>query len=238
MDYILTEDYHTHTVHSHGEGTIRENVLAARALGLREIGITDHGPDLEHGISRAAVREMREIVTKLNEEFDDIKVHLGVEANIINRDNCLDISPEEFTDYDYVIAGYHYGVADGYCAENWKDMYKGFNSPSLLVKNTDMMLRAIYENDLKILTHPGDKARIDIVEVAKACADTNTLMEINMQHEHLNAKQIRLCAKEDVKFVISSDAHDPATVGSFRGALQRAIEADIDLERIVNIRRK
>ena len=68
MKYFMTGDFHTHTVHSHGEGTIRDNVLAARAKGLREIAITDHGPgNQENGISRASVPEMRRIVTALNE---------------------------------------------------------------------------------------------------------------------------------------------------------------------------
>ncbi|MBQ0078797.1 MAG: PHP domain-containing protein [Eubacterium sp.] len=238
MDYILTVDYHTHTVHSHGLGTIRDNVLAARKRGLKEIGITDHGPNLEHGISREQVPKIRQMVDGINEEFDDITGHLGVEANIINIGNGLDIAPEEFVNYDYVIAGYHYGLANGYCAENWKDMYKGFNSKSLMIKNTEMMLNAIYSNDLKILTHPGDKARVDILELAKACAETDTLMEINMEHDKLNTVQLGICAKTDAKFVISSDAHVPERVGSYEGGLLRAVNAGIDLERIVNIRRK
>lgn len=39
----LTGDYHTHTIYSHGKGTVLENALQAKARGLREIAITDHG---------------------------------------------------------------------------------------------------------------------------------------------------------------------------------------------------
>ena len=40
---ILTGDYHTHTKFSHGKGTIYDNALMAKKIGLKEIGISDHG---------------------------------------------------------------------------------------------------------------------------------------------------------------------------------------------------
>ncbi len=40
----LVADYHTHTVHSHGTGTVAENVIAAQCRGLAAVAITDHGP--------------------------------------------------------------------------------------------------------------------------------------------------------------------------------------------------
>ena len=40
---LLTGDYHTHTIYSHGKGTVLENVMRAKEVGLQEIAITDHG---------------------------------------------------------------------------------------------------------------------------------------------------------------------------------------------------
>ena len=40
---ILTSDYHTHTVFSHGKGNVIDNVLVAKEKGLKQVGITDHG---------------------------------------------------------------------------------------------------------------------------------------------------------------------------------------------------
>lgn len=106
----------------------------------------------------------------------------------------------------------------------------------LLVKNTDMTLKALYENDLKILTHPGDKGRFDIGAIARACEETDTLMEISTWHAHLTVEEIKIAAKTDARFIVSSDAHTPGRVGSFAGGVERALEAGLDIERIVNIR--
>ena len=63
-------------------------------------------------------------------------------------------------------------------------------------------------------------------------------MEINMKHPHLTTEEIRVAAKRDVKFIISSDAHRPENVGLYEGGLQRALAAGLDPGRIVNIRRR
>lgn len=50
---ILTADYHTHTPYSHGKGTVEENAARAKELGLKQIGITDHGfSHLAFGLKR------------------------------------------------------------------------------------------------------------------------------------------------------------------------------------------
>ena len=40
----LKFDWHTHTVYSHGKGTIEDNVKVAIEKNLTSIAITDHGP--------------------------------------------------------------------------------------------------------------------------------------------------------------------------------------------------
>lgn len=234
----MTFDYHTHTVFSHGRGSIRDNVQEARSKGLEAIAISDHGPGhLTYGIKRSALPEMRNQIDELNKEFDDIDIYLSVEANILKTGNHLDVTKDEFKDYDFVIGGYHYGVTKGYCISNWLSNRGIMNFKKLMVKNTDMTVKAIYENDLKILTHPGDKGPFDTMELAKACSDRGTWMEISTHHKNLTVEQIKIAAKTDVLFVISSDAHIPQRVGTFEGGLARAMEAGLDPERIVNIRR-
>lgn len=236
--FQLGYDLHTHTVFSHGKGTIEDNVRAALDRGLSHIAITDHGPGhLFYGVKRADVPKMRQEIEILNAKYPKIKIHLSVEANIIKNGNHLDVKREEFSQYDFVIAGYHYGLPGGYCVSNWlwnKGLKMG--ERQLRNKNTDMVIKALYENDIAILTHPGDKGPFEMLPIAEACADTDTLMEISTWHPHLTVEEIKTAAETDVQFIISSDAHVPQRIGDFQGGLERALEAGLDLSRIVNLR--
>jgi putative hydrolase len=100
-----------------------------------------------------------------------------------------------------------------------------------------MVTKALYANNIFMLTHPGDKGPFDILELAKACEATDTLMEISNWHPHLDEEGIKTAAKTGVKFAISSDAHSPEKIGGFTKGLKRAQNAGLDLSRIVNIER-
>jgi len=177
-------------------------------------------------------------IEALRDVYFGIDIFLSVEANILNVGNCLDINECEFGEYDFIIAGYHYGVRNGSVAANFLNRRGIFGSGAeskLKNKNTDMAVKAIYENPVKILTHPGDKGPFDIAEIAFACANRGTLLEINDHHDHLTSEGIRQAAVSDVKFIISSDAHSPERIGSSDRGIKRALEAGIDMCRIVNI---
>ena len=111
MEQKLTFDWHTHTVYSHGKGTIEDNVKEARRKGLTSVAITDHGPGhIGYGFRRSRIPYMRAEIDAINRRYDDIRVYMSVEANIINSSGELDVKPEEFELYDFVIAGYHFGT--------------------------------------------------------------------------------------------------------------------------------
>lgn len=236
--YEIGYDLHTHTIFSHGKGTIEENVRAAMDRGLSHVAISDHGPGhLFYGIKRGHVPVMRKEIEELNKKYPQIMIQLSVEANIIQSPNHLDVTPEEFSQYDFVIAGYHYGLPRGYCVSNWLWGHGlKLGERRLRNKNTDMVIKALYENDIAILTHPGDKGPFDMLPIAEACADTDTLMEISTWHPHLTVEELEIAARTDAQFIISSDAHTPRRIGDFEGGLKRAMEARLDLSRIVNLR--
>ena len=238
--YRMVYDHHTHTTYSHGTGSILDNARIAHEKGLKSIAITDHGPgNFFYGMKMELIPKMREDIKAAREIYPDVKIFLGVEANTILKVPYLDVKPIEWDKLDIVLAGYHFAVFGSGMIPN----RLGLKSQRLLVQNTDMILNALYYseesgNHIDILTHPGDKGPFDIDNIARACEDTGTLMEINGKHPHLDIEGIKTAAKYDVKFVISSDAHVPENVGVFEPQLMRALEAGLDPERIVNIAKR
>ncbi len=239
----LRFDWHTHTVYSHGRGTIEENVQRASAMGLESIAITDHGPGhFGYGFKRRDIPEMREEIERLRKIYHDIRIYMSVEANVINESGELDVEPDEFKLYDFVIAGYHFGVLGKKKADSlilhgrnlWSSRSAHYPD-SLIEKNTMLVVNALKKNKIVALTHPGDKGEIDLDAVCKACEDTGTWLEISNRHRQLTVEEIRRAARYDVKFVIGSDAHESVRVGMCENALSRVKKAGLDPGRVVNL---
>ncbi len=238
-NYKMRYDHHTHTVYSHGKGTIEDNVKRAIEVGLEEIAITDHGlRHLTYGMKKEDIPKMRAEIEGLRKKYSEIKIHMSIEANIVRSDTWLDMTDEEVKEFDFIIAGYHFGVRDADCIKNFifgRDVFSKFEREKMIRANTDMVLNCINRNKIRILAHPGDKAPVYIREVAEACYERGTLMEISSRHRQLTLEQLDEIKDIPVRFCISSDAHLSENVGLHEEALKRAFKAGIDVDRIDNI---
>ncbi len=243
--YRMIYDIHTHTTFSHGKGSIEDNVKSALAKGLSIIGIADHGPGhLTYGVKRKDLPVMRAEIQRLAPLYPDIEILLGVEANIINPSGKLDTTKEDETYLDYILAGYHYGIlgeeplgAAKNHLVNWLSAkYHKGGGPDQKKINTELVIKALHENKIKVLTHPGDKGPFDLMPIAKACAETGTMMEISTWHEAPVTEELKMLKNTEVRFIISSDAHSPGRVGTFVPGLKRALEAGVDPARIDNLK--
>ena len=240
---VLTSDYHTHTVYSHGKGTVLENAYAAKKNGLKEIAISDHG--FSHpafGLTKKKLPNIRRDCDNATLETG-VNVLLGIESNIIGTDGSVDLKPKYYDYFDVFLAGIHkmvlfkfgtwfsLGLPDLFCSTlKIKNVSK-----SLIKANTKAFINVVKRNPVDVITHLNFCCFADVLEVAKACSDYGTYIELNAKKDHLSIEQIEQILKTDAKFIIGSDAHSASRVGEFSRVESLLNKIDIPGERIVNI---
>lgn len=238
----LTADYHTHTPYSHGKGTVLENATRAAELGLKQIGITDHGfSHVVFGIRRkqvpSLIRDCREA-----EEKTGVRVLVGMESNIRGISGLCDIQPEDYDAFDLYLAGIHVYIH----YDKWRDYKIGWGSAfraqmhlkpsaSLVKYTTSAYINAVKKNPIDVITHPNYRCFADAVEVAKCCRDYGTYFEISSKKDHLTDDELAAVAATGVRFVVNSDAHSVDRVGDTVRAAAQIERVGIPLSQIDNI---
>ncbi len=240
---LLTADYHTHTVFSHGKGQIIDNARSALNAGLKEVGISDHG--FSHpafGLTTRKIPKMRALCDDASKETG-VKVLLGIESNIISTEGHADLKPELYDYFDIFLAGIHKCVL--YKFKSWftlsiPDLFHTYiaknNIPKYVIKNnTSAYVNLIKKNPVDIITHLNFCCFCDVVEVAKVAADYGTYIELNAKKTHLTDEQLYAVEKTGVNFVIGSDAHTPDRVGEISLVEKMLERVSIPKDRIMNI---
>ena len=236
-------DYHTHTDNSDGKAPVEEMVRAAKDAGLREIAITDHGCDKWFGACNPKKYSMvKALVEKSGEEFG-VKTLFGVEANITGTAGQIDFDCEgEYDNVDIVLCGVHRFVKSAniislfsYFIPNWFSAMFHHWSKKRVAKNTEVVKRALTENNIDVYVHPNRYFRVDVVEIAKVCAERNVLIELNTKKINFRPIDFERMAATGAKFIINSDAHTPRRVGAAAKVFDFLKLCDWKPEDIVNI---
>ena len=121
-------DYHTHTIYSHGTGKIRDNVLVARERGIHDIAICDHGfSHVAYGVRRKNIDDMKKEIISLREEFPDMGIFLGIEANVNGVGGAIDLKEDEIGLFDIIVAGYHKAILPKKFPDLFRYHYSGLH---------------------------------------------------------------------------------------------------------------
>ena len=241
----IKTDTPTHTLASgHAYSTIEENLRAGKEQGLELVGITDHFssffvPSTDFAcfgffINKKALPEVWHGVRLLFGAEVDI---IDLKANLFGHDlyipypnkNGVKLTYEEgiLNRLDYLIASVH---------------YKDFAANSTVVENTELYIKALEHENVKILGHIGRSGlEFDIDEVVKAAKSLNKMIEINEASfghgETVRERCLKValaCAKYGTKIAVNSDAHSSFEIGKDPNTENFLDEIDFPVELIGN----
>ena len=241
----IKTDTHTHTLASgHAYSTIEENLRAAKEQGLELVGITDHFSSFFVPSTDFACFGFFINKKALPEVWHGVRLLFGAEVDIIDlkgnlfghdlyipypNKNGVNLTYEEWilNRLDYLIASVH---------------SKDFAANSTVVENTELYIKALEHENVKILGHIGRSGlEFDIDEVVKAAKSMNKMIEINeASFGHGEAVQERClkialaCAKYGTKITVNSDAHSSFEIGKYPNTENFLDEIDFPVELIGN----
>lgn len=175
--------------------------------------------EIANGIDEEALTQQAENIDKLNEELE-IEILKGVEANITKKG--VDVSKEKMKELDLVVASLHDKI----------------ESP------TEKIVEVFRDYPVDIFAHPLNRKinsrkglDIDLDKIVEVASEENVALEINSQPERLDlpwreVKEYR----EDVKFVVSTDAHSTSELEHMHLGIAQARRGWCTRENILNTR--
>jgi DNA polymerase (family 10) len=195
----LKGDFHVHTRDSDGFNTIEEIIGAAREKGYHYIAITDHSQSLHiaGGLDETRLLEQMKKIDELNQNISDFHILKGIEVDI-KSDGSLDLSDSILQKLDLVIAAIHSGFKQ---------------EKEQLMERLTKAMRNPYVN---IIAHPTGRVigyreayDVDMQEIIRLAAQTNTALEINASPERmdLNDIYVKSAKEQGVLLAIGTDAH-------------------------------
>ena len=189
---------HCHTVYSDGRNTIDEMALAAEAMGMAYLTITDHSPSAYYarGVSIDRLRAQWDEIARVQERVK-IKLLKGTESDIL-EDGSLDYPDHYLEQFDIIIASIH--------SRHKMDADQ----------MTQRLLRALKLPVFKVWGHPLGRLiqsrapfACRMEEVLDAVAVSRCAIEVNGDPRRLDLEPawIRVARERGIKFIVSTDAH-------------------------------
>lgn len=239
----LTGDYHTHTIYSHGKGTVLENAERAKEIGLQEIAITDHGfEQMAFGLKH---KKMPRLVSDCRKaaEITGVNVYVGIESNLCDEDGRTDLKEEDYKDFDIYLMGIHRFVKFSHIKDFWNMLVRNsvyttlrLQAPKSLIQyNTKAYINGIKKYPIDAITHLNFLSFCDVAEVAKAARDYGTYIELNSKKVHLTDDELDRVNQTGVRFIVNSDAHSLDRIGDTFLVDKLLQRVNISTERIDNI---
>lgn len=198
----IQADLHTHTVAStHAYSTVTENCAYASEIGLKAIAMTDHGcasPDSPH------IWHFDNL-NVLPRQIKGVYLIRGVEANIVDDENGIDIPESTLERLDWVIASLHSQTF----------------APGNKMKNTEIYLKLCENKYVDMFGHPTtSKFPFDMEKCVKKFKEYGKFVELNessinhgKSHVRICTELLALCKKYELPVVVNTDSHYHELIG-------------------------
>ena len=216
---------HCHTVYSDGRNSIEEMALAAQAMGMSYLTITDHSQTAHYarGVGIDRLRAQWDEIAQVQERVK-IKLLKGTEADIL-EDGTLDYPDYVLNQFDIVIASIH--------ARHKMDSDQ----------MTERLLRALKLPIFKVWGHPLGRLipsrpplACRMEEVLDAIAESRCAIEVNGDPHRLDLEPhwIRLARNRGIKFIVSTDAHSLGGLSNLAFGVSMARRGWLSREEVLN----
>ncbi len=191
--------FHVHTNFSDGGDTLESMVQAAKKMGLKYLGISDHSQSAYYagGLKKEEIVKQHKLIDELNKKQAPFYIFKGIESDIL-PDGSLDYTDDILSGFDFVIAAIH----------------SNFNMSG--AQMTTRISTALQNPYTTMLAHPTGRlllARepfaVDIGEIIDAAARYDKIIELNANPHRLDLDWRRCiqARKKGVKISINPDAH-------------------------------
>ncbi|MEW6415678.1 MAG: DNA polymerase/3'-5' exonuclease PolX [Pseudomonadota bacterium] len=224
----LRGDLHAHTKATDGHDCLRDMALAAKALGLVYLAITDHSRHLAvaHGLDPLGLARQCEEIDRLNQELDGITLLKGIEVDIL-EDGSLDLPDEVLGRLDLVVGAVH----------------SQFHLSR--AKQTDRILRAMDHPHFTMLAHPSGRLigrrepyDVDMPRIIRHARDRGCFLELNAHPERLDLldSQCQVAKEEGVLVSVNSDAHSTIDFANLKYGVGQARRGWLEKDDVLNTR--
>lgn len=203
QDLLTLEDVqgavHAHSTWSDGRNSLEEMALAARALGLKYLTVTEHSEAAIYagGLKVDDLKRQWEEIDRINAAVSGVRLLKGIEVDILES-GALDYADSVLEQLEVVIGSIH--------------VRHGMDEDQM----TRRLLAAMDNPCLQILGHPTGRlinsrepypVRMD--EVLERAAERGVAVEVNGKPARLDikAEYVRQAVKRGVRLVVSCDAH-------------------------------
>jgi DNA polymerase (family 10) len=216
---------HCHTIYSDGRNSIEEMALAAEALGMGYLTITDHSPSAHyaHGVGIDRLRAQWDEIARVQDRVK-IKLLKGTESDIL-EDGSLDYPDHFLEQFDIIIASIH--------------SRHRMDSEQM----TQRLLRALKLPFFKVWGHPlgrliGSRPPFEcrMGQVLDTIAESKCAIEVNGDPRRLDLEPdwIRTARTRGIRFIISTDAHSIGGLGSLHYGVSTARRGWLTRDEVLN----